>query len=220
MAARPTALAESLSVMQLGDATRPIDVSDASVVDQPVTGFPTSLPPLRFAQNLGSLKPTVETLGVALPADSASVGEPTADGGPAPHASSLRRGAVALPRHGRDVAVALRTGRSLLRAILGPARAYARPKRRAARRSERAAWPYRPSRLPVGATAVVDVDIDDAALLSRRTCPASASKSVPPPRNHPPRTLQLPPPDAERGRFPGGERSVGYRPSDRTSSGT
>ena len=169
MTVTPTALAESLSVLRLGDdadagraGSSPGRAAGAGDGDGLAggEGWPEGLPPLRWAQDLMGLKPTAEVLATARPLDSA--------GNETPLVTRLRFGAgqsvyVATDetwrwRYGKGEAYAERFWVQLVR-MLG--------REAAARSEEGARLSVSSRRVPEGATVVVDLDVRDAALLGR-----------------------------------------------------
>ena len=158
----PTALAESLSVLQLRSAA-----SSRSRGEDAAAGandWPEDLPMLRWVQDLGALKPSAEVLATAsagtVTDEAISVGEPVV--------TRLRFGAGQSLYVGTDETWRWRYARGevyfeqfwvqLVR-LLG---------RNAATRSDDAVRMNVSTRqTPRGGTVVVDVDIDDAALLAR-----------------------------------------------------
>ena len=154
VAVEPTALAESLSVLQLGDH------ASGGVGGGEGAGWPEGLPPLRWAQDLGALKPTAEVLARALPAESAGTASPLV--------TRLRFGAGQSLYVGTDETWRWRYGVGegygerfwvqLIR-MLG--------REAAARSEERVRLSVSNRRVPEGGTAVVDLDVQDASLLSR-----------------------------------------------------
>ncbi|MEM9883375.1 MAG: BatA domain-containing protein [Planctomycetota bacterium] len=162
---RPTGLAGALSVLQLAERDAEPGSNDA-VRD----GWPAGLPGLRWAQDLGALKPAVEVLANFTAADSASAAAGAPAGAPSegPAVTRLRFGAgqsvyVATDetwrwRYARGEVYFERFWVQLVR-LLG---------RGAAARGDapvRLAVSGRST--PVGGTVVVDLDMEDAALRGR-----------------------------------------------------
>ncbi|CAM9900368.1 unnamed protein product, partial [Laminaria digitata] len=158
LSATPTALAETLSVLQL----RSVGGEETSA-EIPGAGaaWPEDLPTLRWVQDLGNLKPSAEVLATA-----SSAGDRSGRGDPL--VTRLRFGAGQTLYVGTDETWRWRYARGevyfeqfwvqLVR-LLG---------RSAATRSDEAVRMNVSARqTPRGGTVVVDVDIDDAALLAR-----------------------------------------------------
>lgn len=157
----PTALAESLSVLQL----RSVGTSSGSAADIPGAGWPEDLSTLRWAQDLGKLKPSAEVLATV--ETGGDFGGQTSGGGD-PLVTRLRFGAGQSLYVGTDETWRWRYARGevyfeqfwvqLVR-LLGHS---------AATRSDDAVRMNVSARqTPRGGTVVVDVEIDDAALLAR-----------------------------------------------------
>ena len=152
-AVEPTALAGALSVLQLRD-----HASDGGA-GAGGAGWPEDLPPLRWAQDFGGLKPTAEVLATARPVDSAGTASALV--------TRLRFGAGQSVyvgtdetwrwRYGKGEAYAERFWVQLIR-MLG--------REAAARSDERVRLSVSSRRVPEGATVVVDLDVQDASLLS------------------------------------------------------
>ena len=162
IAVSPTALAESLSVLRL---------RAPGATDEARPGWPSDLPALRWAQDLGALKPSAEVLATVRAADGSTPGGDgvsDADGGAEPMVARLRYGAgqslyVATDetwrwRYARGEAYFEQFWVQLVR-LLG---------RAAATRSDAAVRLAVSNRqVPQGGTVVVRLDMEDAALVSR-----------------------------------------------------
>ncbi|MEM1107613.1 MAG: BatA domain-containing protein [Planctomycetota bacterium] len=157
----PTSLAETLSVLQL----RSSGASGGSEGETP--GWPEGLPGLRWVQDLGSIKPSVEVLAEAVLGNDSNVSYIPGDGD-APLVSRLRFGAGQSVYVATDETWRWRYARGevyfeqfwvqLVR-MLG---------RAAATRGDEAVRMAVSTRsTPVGGTVVVDLDLEDAALLDR-----------------------------------------------------
>ncbi|MEO1236927.1 MAG: hypothetical protein AAFX76_09090, partial [Planctomycetota bacterium] len=166
LSVRPTELAERLSVMQLrsaGSLPESPPGSGASGV-----AWPEDLPPLRWVQDLGALKPSAETLALATTGSADEIEGEASGGEGAALVARLRFGAGQSVYVATDETWRWRYARGevyfeqfwvqLVR-MLG--------RSAAARGDERVRFALSGRRTPVGGTVVADLTVEDAGLLAR-----------------------------------------------------